>query len=179
MSRYDEYHLTRIASPFCLHTLYVVPRCCAAAVLQRRMATSNVLIVGANGLGAEVAKNVILAGVKSVTLLDDGVAEWSDLSAQVGGRTNFHEGNAWSSGSTPRHEVEVVDAAILHAVLYTRNQLVGDVAILACTGFPHKTASSPSILHTIPHNRRNPFQRGQMMYLFDIFCAQPEIRVCV
>lgn len=47
------------------------------------MATSNVLIVGANGLGGEVAKNVILAGVKSVTLLDDGLAEWSDLSAQV------------------------------------------------------------------------------------------------
>ena len=47
------------------------------------MATSNVLIVGANGLGAEVAKNVILAGVKSVTLLDDGLAEWTDLSAQV------------------------------------------------------------------------------------------------
>ncbi|CAM9314362.1 unnamed protein product, partial [Hapterophycus canaliculatus] len=49
---------------------------------QRRMATSNVLIVGANGLGAEVAKNVILAGVKSVTLLDDGLADWTDLSAQ-------------------------------------------------------------------------------------------------
>ena len=51
---------------------------------QRRMATSNVLIVGANGLGAEIAKNVILAGVKSVTMLDDGPAQWSDLSAQVG-----------------------------------------------------------------------------------------------
>eukprot|EP00752_Nemacystus_decipiens_P009961 g8884.t1 len=49
---------------------------------QRRMATSNVLIVGANGLGAEVAKNVILAGVKSVTILDDGLADWTDLSAQ-------------------------------------------------------------------------------------------------
>lgn len=47
------------------------------------MATSNVLIVGANGLGAEIAKNVILAGVKSVTLLDDSPAEWTDLSAQV------------------------------------------------------------------------------------------------
>lgn len=47
------------------------------------MATSNVLIVGANGLGAEIAKNVILAGVKSVTLLDDTPAEWSDLSAHV------------------------------------------------------------------------------------------------
>ncbi|CAN0422241.1 unnamed protein product, partial [Ectocarpus sp. 12 AP-2014] len=56
---------------------------------QRRMATSNVLIVGANGLGAEVAKNVILAGVKSVTLLDDGLAEWSDLSAQVRRRTHW------------------------------------------------------------------------------------------
>lgn len=47
------------------------------------MATSNVLIVGANGLAAEIAKNVILAGVKSVTLLDDSPAEWGDLSAQV------------------------------------------------------------------------------------------------
>lgn len=46
------------------------------------MATSNVLIVGANGLGAEVAKNVILAGVKSVALHDDNKTEWSDLSAQ-------------------------------------------------------------------------------------------------
>lgn len=49
---------------------------------QRRMATSDVLVVGANGLGAEVAKNIILAGVKSVTLHDDGNTEWSDLSAQ-------------------------------------------------------------------------------------------------
>lgn len=46
------------------------------------MATSDVLVVGANGLGAEVAKNIILAGVKSVTLHDDGNTEWSDLSAQ-------------------------------------------------------------------------------------------------
>lgn len=51
-------------------------------LFQRRMATSNLLIVGANGLGAEIAKNVILAGVKSVTLHDDHDAEWSDLSAQ-------------------------------------------------------------------------------------------------
>ncbi|KAG5187960.1 ubiquitin-activating enzyme E1 [Tribonema minus] len=49
---------------------------------QRRMATSDVLIVGVNGLGVEVAKNVILAGVKSVTLLDRTPASWSDLAAQ-------------------------------------------------------------------------------------------------
>ena len=33
----------------------------------RQMSSSNVLIVGLHGLGAEIAKNIALAGVKSVT----------------------------------------------------------------------------------------------------------------
>ncbi|KAJ1407798.1 hypothetical protein B484DRAFT_337152, partial [Ochromonadaceae sp. CCMP2298] len=49
---------------------------------QRKMATSSVLIVGLNGLGVEVAKNVILAGVKSVALHDDKAVSFEDLSAQ-------------------------------------------------------------------------------------------------
>lgn len=49
----------------------------------KRMQSSNVLISGLRGLGVEIAKNVILGGVKSVTLHDDGVAEWQDLSSQV------------------------------------------------------------------------------------------------
>ncbi|XP_031421812.1 ubiquitin-like modifier-activating enzyme 1 isoform X2 [Clupea harengus] len=48
----------------------------------KRMQTSNVLISGLRGLGVEIAKNVILAGVKSVTLHDQGIAEWRDLSSQ-------------------------------------------------------------------------------------------------
>ncbi|KAJ3116694.1 SPS-sensor component ptr3 [Phlyctochytrium bullatum] len=46
------------------------------------MSQSNVLIVGLKGLGIEIAKNVILAGVKSVTLHDTGIVELSDLSSQ-------------------------------------------------------------------------------------------------
>ncbi|KAF1776352.1 Ubiquitin-activating enzyme E1, Cys active site [Phytophthora cactorum] len=49
---------------------------------QLRMGTSNVLIVGLNGLGVEIAKNVILAGVKSVTLHDDTPASTLDLASQ-------------------------------------------------------------------------------------------------
>mmetsp|Transcript_19411 Transcript_19411/g.28753 ORF Transcript_19411/g.28753 Transcript_19411/m.28753 type:complete len:1029 (+) Transcript_19411:1-3087(+) len=49
---------------------------------QKRMAKSDVLILGANGLGVEVAKNVILAGVKKVTLKDTNSCKWEDLSAQ-------------------------------------------------------------------------------------------------
>uniref|UniRef100_A0A671UPM7 E1 ubiquitin-activating enzyme n=1 Tax=Sparus aurata TaxID=8175 RepID=A0A671UPM7_SPAAU len=48
----------------------------------KRMQNSNVLISGMRGLGVEIAKNVILGGVRSVTVHDQGVAEWRDLSSQ-------------------------------------------------------------------------------------------------
>ncbi|KAG2690949.1 hypothetical protein I3760_09G214400 [Carya illinoinensis] len=46
----------------------------------RRLFASNVLISGMQGLGAEIAKNLVLAGVKSVTLHDEGAVELWDLS---------------------------------------------------------------------------------------------------
>ncbi|KAG1753795.1 uncharacterized protein EDB91DRAFT_1286481 [Suillus paluster] len=52
---------------------------CAA---MKKMAASNVLIVGLQGLGAEIAKNVCLAGVKSVTLYDPEPVTMQDLSSQ-------------------------------------------------------------------------------------------------
>ncbi|XP_075220974.1 ubiquitin-like activating enzyme 1 [Lycorma delicatula] len=48
----------------------------------RRMATSDVLISGLGGLGVEIAKNVILGGVKSVTIHDETVCTEFDLSSQ-------------------------------------------------------------------------------------------------
>ncbi|XP_029286993.1 ubiquitin-like modifier-activating enzyme 1 [Cottoperca gobio] len=47
-----------------------------------RLGTANVLIAGMRGLGVEIAKNVILSGVKSVTVQDEGQAVWADLSSQ-------------------------------------------------------------------------------------------------
>ncbi|CAG7907501.1 unnamed protein product [Brassica rapa] len=47
----------------------------------RRLFASNVLVSGMHGLGAEIAKNLILAGVKSVTLHDERVVELWDLSS--------------------------------------------------------------------------------------------------
>lgn len=48
----------------------------------RRMQASNVLISGLSGLGVEIAKNVILGGVKSVTLHDTAPTTLQDLSSQ-------------------------------------------------------------------------------------------------
>lgn len=44
---------------------------------QKRLRMAKILLIGLNGFGAEVAKNIILAGIKSVTLLDH-----RDLTAQ-------------------------------------------------------------------------------------------------
>ena len=48
----------------------------------KRMGQSNVLVVGLRGLGVEIAKNIALAGVKSLTLFDPTPAAISDLSSQ-------------------------------------------------------------------------------------------------
>ncbi|KAH7947122.1 hypothetical protein HPB52_007568 [Rhipicephalus sanguineus] len=48
-----------------------------------RMARSDVLISGMRGLGVEIAKNIILSGVKSVTIHDQGVCTTADLSSQT------------------------------------------------------------------------------------------------
>lgn len=57
--------------------LYVIGHDAAA-----KMADSDVIISGLGGLGVEIAKNVILSGVKSVTLHDTKVATKHDLTTQ-------------------------------------------------------------------------------------------------
>ncbi|AMD21564.1 HFL292Wp [Eremothecium sinecaudum] len=47
-----------------------------------KMQLSNVLIIGLKGLGVEIAKNVVLAGVKSLTLYDPTPICLQDLSTQ-------------------------------------------------------------------------------------------------
>lgn len=49
----------------------------------KHLQTSSVLVSGLRGLGVEIAKNLILGGVKAVILHDQGTAQWADLSSQV------------------------------------------------------------------------------------------------
>ncbi|KAF7249672.1 Ubiquitin-like modifier-activating enzyme 1 [Varanus komodoensis] len=48
----------------------------------QKMSMADVLVSGMKGLGVEIAKNIILAGVNSVTLHDQDNVKWSDLSSQ-------------------------------------------------------------------------------------------------
>jgi ubiquitin-activating enzyme E1 len=49
----------------------------------RRMQACSVLISGMGGLGIEIAKNIVLGGIKSVTIHDRTKATYEDLSSQV------------------------------------------------------------------------------------------------
>ncbi|CCT65076.1 probable ubiquitin-protein ligase (E1-like (ubiquitin-activating) enzym) [Fusarium fujikuroi IMI 58289] len=73
----------------------------------KRMGASNVLIVGLKGLGVEIAKNIALAGVKSLTLYDPAPVQIADLSSQF-----FLTPN---DVGKPRDEVTVPRVAELNA----------------------------------------------------------------
>ena len=49
----------------------------------RRLCLCDILVCGMRGLGVEIAKNLVLAGPRSITIHDTGTATWNDLSAQV------------------------------------------------------------------------------------------------
>ena len=48
----------------------------------KRMAKSSVLLCGVGGTGIEIAKNIVLAGVKSLTIQDTNVCKTEDLGTQ-------------------------------------------------------------------------------------------------
>lgn len=52
------------------------------AEAQRRLIASRILLVGVDGLGVEVAKNLLLSGVGRLEILDDAVVSEHDLQSQ-------------------------------------------------------------------------------------------------
>jgi ubiquitin-activating enzyme E1 len=47
-----------------------------------KLRKANVLISGLGGVGVEIAKNLILGGIRNVTLHDTKTTTWHDLSSQ-------------------------------------------------------------------------------------------------
>ncbi|XP_071452426.1 SUMO-activating enzyme subunit 1 [Hetaerina americana] len=65
---------------------------------QKRLRAANVLLIGLKGLGAEVCKNIVLAGVKSVTLLDNEPLAEEDFGTQfLAARVDIGKNRAESS----------------------------------------------------------------------------------
>lgn len=74
----------------------------------KKMAKSSVLVVGCDGLGVEIAKNIILAGVKAVQLYDPTPCSAADMSS------NFYIKETDVMSKTPRADACVADLSGLN-----------------------------------------------------------------
>lgn len=91
-----------------------------------KMQKANVLIVGLKGLGIEIAKNVSLAGVKSLDLFDPFNAELSDLSSQFFLNENTDLGIP-RDVSSQKKLVELNNYVPIKTVSFPNNKIVDDL----------------------------------------------------
>lgn len=78
-------------------TLVNCERCCILLHSVRSLRSTRVLVVGMKGVASEICKNLILSGVKSITMMDHENVSKSDLQSQyllhpdsVGENVSFH-----------------------------------------------------------------------------------------
>ncbi|KAF2604343.1 hypothetical protein F2Q70_00028108 [Brassica cretica] len=99
----------------------------------RRLFASNVLVSGMHGLGAEIAKNLILAGVKSVTLHDERVVELWDLSSNF----VFSEDDVENVDHKLLRSFSFGAKAVLNPMAAMFGGIVGQEVVKACSGKFH------------------------------------------
>lgn len=145
--------------------------------VMERLAGASVLIIGINGLGVEVAKNIVLANVRKVTLADDRRASWSDLGTHFYlqpddvGQTNRAEA-CYRSIKDVNTAVEVVCCA--HPI--TEELLVAHDAVCVCDCVCRGEDGPSSFRwNEICRSKGVSFirceARGVFGYVFDDLCA--------
>ena len=78
---------------------------------QARLQVAKVLVVGARGVGIEVAKNLALMGVHSISLLDNEDVTAGDLSANVRETSRTRHGGVRDRCARPSPDCRVHTAA--------------------------------------------------------------------
>lgn len=135
----------------------------------RRLFGSNVLISGMQGLGAEIAKNLILAGVKSVTLHDEGIVELWDLSSNF----VFTEDDVGKNRALASvQKLQELNSAVLVSTLttkLTREQLSNFQAVVFTDASLGKAIEFNDYCHS--HQPPIAFIKAEVRGLFgSVFC---------
>jgi ubiquitin-like 1-activating enzyme E1 A len=60
----------------------IAPHIAKSALTMRRMRSANILLISIKALGTEIAKNLILNGIGSLTIVDSDQVSEEDLGAQ-------------------------------------------------------------------------------------------------
>ncbi|KAI8819476.1 uncharacterized protein EV422DRAFT_534882 [Fimicolochytrium jonesii] len=134
-----------------------------------RMSASNVLIIGLKGLGVEIAKNVILAGVKSVTLYDPNPVQVADMSSQF---FLYQEDLGKPRADVTSHRLAELNAYVPVSVLHgelTPEQL-SHYQVVVCTETPlAKQLSINEVTHKLGTAFISADVRGLFGYAFADF----------
>ncbi|KAK6234582.1 hypothetical protein QUC31_018368 [Theobroma cacao] len=135
----------------------------------RRLFASNILVSGMQGLGAEIAKNLILAGVKSVTLHDEGLVDLWDLSSNfVFSESDVGKNRAFASVQ----KLQELNNAVIISTLTTKltKEKLSDFQAVVFTDISFEKAIE---FNDYCHNHQPPisFIKAEVRGLFgSIFC---------
>lgn len=133
----------------------------------RKMAAAQVVILGMNGLGAEIAKNVILAGVKAVVLHDTENVQLRDLGAHFYLSPEDVGSNRASACEAKLQELNSAVSVSASADEITETFL-SQFNIAVDTGLPLKDAVQ---LDALCRNQGIAYVRGEIRGVFgSVFC---------
>jgi len=135
----------------------------------RKMAATAVLVCGAGGLGVEVAKNVILAGVRAVTIHDSATVALADLGANFYlADADFGKNRAWACANQLQ-ELNTAVAVSASAEDLSEAYLAGFNVVVYTLGDQREAARIDSFCHH--HDPPIAFIWSQVAGLFaSAFC---------
>ena len=129
-----------------------------------RMAQSNVLIIGMNGVGAEVAKNLILANMNAITLADTSNAVISDLSAHFYLSEHDVGQNRAAACLERMKELNPAVRVSAHVTPITEELLTKHRVVVVCDG----SLGDAERWNQICHTRNIPFVRAESRGVFSV-----------
>eukprot|EP00331_Platyophrya_macrostoma_P003908 CAMPEP_0176411352 /NCGR_PEP_ID=MMETSP0127-20121128/3561_1 /TAXON_ID=938130 /ORGANISM="Platyophrya macrostoma, Strain WH" /LENGTH=1184 /DNA_ID=CAMNT_0017790943 /DNA_START=110 /DNA_END=3664 /DNA_ORIENTATION=+ len=132
-----------------------------------KLVSLKVLIVGCGGVGAEAAKNLALAGVHSITLLDPRIPSLSDLNVNFAlDEVAVGEGRSPSIAESTRRLLHELNPMVrCHVVSELTEEMVSQHSVLVWT-----SAAKDISLRTL--NRWNSFCRSRTPVVSFLFVLQ-------
>jgi ubiquitin-activating enzyme E1 len=129
-----------------------------------RMAQSNVLIIGMNGVGAEVAKDLILANMNAVTLADTANVVISDLGTHFYLSEHDVGQNRAAACLERMKELNPAVRVTAHVTPITEELLTKHRVVVVCDG----SLGDAEQWNEVCHTRNIPFVRAESRGVFSV-----------
>lgn len=146
---------------------------------QEALKESTVLIAGVGGLGTEIAKNLAMAGVGTLHLVDMDTIEYSNLNRQIL-FIDAEEGESKASAAARQlKKINPSSTYIPHPQeLQSLDPVIFEEADLYISGLDNVEARK-DLTRKAVHNKKPLIDGGTMTYYGHIYTYLPEITACL